>query len=118
MNRVFVYAFMYLAILFPCGGAIGAEALTLHGLFADNMILQRDIPLPVWGTSVAGDKVAVSFSGKTQEAVADKDGKWIVKLDPLKASSEAQAMTVSSSIGNQKLKIENVLVGDVWLCSG
>ena len=97
---------------------LSADALKLNPLFADNMVLQRDIPAPVWGTAEEGEKITVSFSGQTKEAVADKDGRWMVRLDPLKASSDAQIMAISSSIGNQKLKIENVLIGDVWICSG
>ncbi|HCE45501.1 MAG TPA: sialate O-acetylesterase [Lentisphaeria bacterium] len=96
------------------------KGMKLNPLFSDNMVLQRDMPAPVWGTSEAGDKVTVTFSGQTKEAVAGKDGKWIIKLDPLKASAEAQIMTVSSSktAKSPNLQIKNILVGDVWICSG
>ncbi|OGV43641.1 MAG: hypothetical protein A2X48_16555 [Lentisphaerae bacterium GWF2_49_21] len=93
-------------------------SLKLHPLFTNNMILQRDIPVPVCGTADAGDKVAVAFAGQQKEAVVGNDGKWSVKLDALKASADPQIMEISSSNGNQKLKIENVLIGDVWICSG
>ncbi len=97
---------------------IKANGLKLHPIFTDNIVLQRDMPVPIWGTSDPEDKITVSFSEQTKDAVTDKDGKWIVKLDPLKVSAEPQVLTVSSSVGDQKLKIENVLVGDVWVCSG
>lgn len=97
-----------------------AESPSLHKIFTDNMVLQRDMQVPVWGTSDAGDRITVSFSGQTKEAVADKDGKWLVKLAPLNVSATAQTMTITSSKITQSpaLQIKNILVGDVWLCSG
>ena len=90
----------------------------LAPIFADNMVLQRDMQVPVWGTAAKGEKVTVSFAGQEKSAVAGDDGKWMLKLDPLKVSKEPQAMFISGSISNLKSQISNVLVGEVWLCSG
>jgi sialate O-acetylesterase len=92
----------------------------MSNVFSSNMVLQRDLPAPVWGTADAGEEVTVEFGGQKKTAKADADGKWMVKLDPLKVSSEPQTMTVSSSKNTQSpnLQIKNVLVGEVWICSG
>ena len=107
--------------------SVSAE-LKMPGIFSDNMVLQRDIPVPVWGWTDPGQEVTVKFKSQEKSAIADTDGKWIVRLDPLKASSEAQTMTISSSkitqspdtsIGQSvNRQFSNILVGDVWLCSG
>jgi sialate O-acetylesterase len=106
-----------LIILFLLSSNLYAD-VKMPSFFGDNMVVQRDIPLNVWGWASPGEKVTVSFAGQGKTATTDGNGKWIVKLDPLKASKESFELIVSSSIGNQQLKIKNVLVGDVWVCSG
>ncbi len=86
----------------------------LPEVFASNMVLQRGMPVPVWGWADAGERVTVAFEGQTKTAVPDADGRWIVKLDALSPGGPF-TMTVK---GKNELKLENVLVGDVWLCSG
>ena len=93
---------------------------TLHAavkpnpLFTNNAVLQRGMPVPVWGTANEGEKVTVAFAGQKAETVA-KDGKWKVTLPALKASSNPQTMTIT---GENTIAIKNVLVGEVWVCSG
>ena len=87
-------------------------------IFSDNMVLQRDMPVPVWGWADKNEKVTVSFKGQEKTATAGEDGKWMVKLDPLKASKESSELIVTSSIDIRQMKIKNVLVGEVWVCSG
>ena len=70
--------------------------MKLAAVFSDNMVFQHDIKLPVWGWSVPGDKVTVEFSGQKKAAVAKKDGKWSVILNPMKISIDPKTMTVSS----------------------
>lgn len=86
----------------------------LHPIFQDNMVLQRDTPAPVWGWTEAGKDVKVTVDGKTFTATADPEGKWMAKVGPLPAGGPFD-MTVS---GPQEVKLANVMVGDVWLCSG
>ncbi|MEI7948162.1 MAG: sialate O-acetylesterase [bacterium] len=93
----------------------------LTALFNDHMVLQREAPVPVWGTAAVGEKVTVEFADQKKSATAGADGRWLVKLDPLKASAEARVLSVSSinlksEITN--LKCSDVLVGEVWLASG
>ena len=77
------------------GEETAKPAVELGAPFADQAILQRDMKVPVWGWAEPGVKVTVSFLGQKKEAVAGKDGKWMLKLEPLKASFEPAAMTVT-----------------------
>ena len=89
--------------------------IVLNGVFTDHMILQRDIPVPVYGNAEPGEMVTVAFSGKEKSVVTDKDGKWSVKLDAMKASTTPAVMTVA---GKNKLTLSDILIGDIWICSG
>lgn len=105
-------ALFVLVVLLP--GILRAE-LRIAPVFTDNMVLQRDRSVPVWGAAAPGAEVSVEFAGRTSSAVAGADGRWRVDLAPLPASKEPRTMTVS---GAGALTFTNVLVGDVWLCSG
>ena len=87
----------------------------LAGPFTDNMVLQRGPRVPVWGWAEPGEKVTVAFAGQRKAAVADPKGKWMVRLEPMKLNTLPQTMTVT---GRNAISLRNVLVGDVWLCSG
>ena len=84
--------------------------------FGDHMVLQREMPVPVWGEAAPGKTVTVSFAGQKKSAKADKDGKWKVVLAPLKASKTGQVLTISSA--KEKVVFKDVLVGEVWICTG
>ncbi len=84
--------------------------------FADNMVLQRERAVPVWGKADPGERVTVTFAGQTKRAVAGADGAWRVSLDPLAASKERRRL-VAEGAGN-KVSIGNVVVGEVWFASG
>lgn len=101
------------ALLFA---TVSARAdVTLSAIFDEHMVLQRDIPVAVYGKAEPGEKVTVDFAGQTQSATADKEGAWCVKLAAMKASTTPAVMTVS---GKNKLSLGGVVVGDVWICSG
>jgi sialate O-acetylesterase len=104
-----------LAIIMPF---IGMADVKPSALFADGMLIQRETKAPVWGTADAGEKVTVEFAGQTKTAMPDETGKWMVKLDPMPASSEPRAMIISSQVSGFKLQVSDVLVGEVWFCSG
>ena len=80
--------------------------------FTDGAILQRDMRVPIWGTGAAGETVRVSFAGQERTTVVGADGRWRVDLEPLAASSEGRDLTAND------LTVRDVLVGEVWLCSG
>ena len=87
----------------------------LPRIFSDDLVLQQGKPVPVWGTAAADEDVSVRFAGQTQVTRADLDGKWRVTLDPLTANAQPQEMTVT---GKNVLALKNLLVGEVWVCSG
>lgn len=116
----FVGIFSLLALSVTNPAALLAE-LRLASPFGDHMVLQREMPVPIWGTASPGDKVTVAFAGQKLSTTADATGNWRVALKPLKASAEPRDLTVAAT--NRESEIENrkftdVLVGEVWLCSG
>jgi sialate O-acetylesterase len=104
------FALFYVLCVFQ----LSAE-VKLPVIFSDNMIIQRNVEAPVWGWAEPGEKVSVSFDGKTKSTVTDKEGNWSVKLAKLKASAKPRELTVK---GKNDIIFKNVLVGDVWICSG
>ena len=103
-------------ILIPfifCAHSLQAE-VKLPALISDNMLLQANKPVPIWGSADAGEKVTVRFAGQTAATAADSNGRWQVKLQPLEANTSG-VLTVE---GINTLKITNVLVGAAWVCSG
>ena len=106
-------------VLIPAlAGSQAPADVRLPGVIGDNMVLQQGIEAPIWGWAEPGDTVTVTFAGQTKTATADKKGKWRITLDPLKASSKGQPLAVQSKIDKRQATIENVLVGEVWVCSG
>ena len=96
--------------------ATAAQAdVTLAPLFTDHAVLQRDKPLPIWGTAEIGEKITVRFGEQRREATAGYDGRWIAMLEPLPASMFGSDLTIA---GKNTITLHNVVVGEVWLCSG
>lgn len=93
-----------------------ANGLEPDSHFSDHMVLQRDMNVPVWGTAAPNSDVSVSFAGQEVTAKADGEGQWRAVLKPLKVSSEGRVMTISGD--GKELKIQNALIGDVWVGSG
>ena len=103
------------AVVFA-GGMLAAPARAAvkpNGLFTDNMVLQQGRPIPVWGTADDGEEVTVSLDGQTAKATA-QGGKWRVDLPAAKAGGPF-TLTIQ---GKEKVELKDVLVGEVWLCSG
>jgi len=95
--------------------AVATADVKLPTIIGSHMVLQRGAPCPIWGWADPGEKVTVSFAGQRHSATAGKDGKWLIQLTPLKASAKGRALTVQ---GKNTLKLDDVVVGEVWLCSG
>ncbi|MHC4390252.1 MAG: sialate O-acetylesterase [Planctomycetota bacterium] len=89
--------------------------VTLAPILTDSMVLQRDMPVPVWGKANPGEKVTVTFGDQSQSTNADQAGRWRVTLDELSANAKGQTLTVA---GTNTIKLTDVLVGEVWICSG
>ena len=94
--------------------SIAAADVTPASPFTDHMVLQQGMNVPVWGTASAGENVTVSIAGQTATATADANGKWMVHLPALKAGGPF-TMTIA---GHNSYILQDVLVGEVWLCSG
>jgi sialate O-acetylesterase len=87
----------------------------LPHIFGNQMVLQRDLPVRVWGTADPGEKVSVSVGKNQSSATADAHGKWHVELPAMAASEKPVAVKVS---GKNTIDFHDVLVGEVWVCSG
>ena len=98
-------------------GASGESGLKPARIFRDHAVLQRNARIPVWGVDSPGAEISVSFAGQTRTTKADANGRWKVELDPMPASTKGRTLTVKSSSGGVA-EVKDVLVGDVWICSG
>ena len=98
------------------GGLRAGAAVRLASIFTSQMVLQRGMADPVWGLAKPGQTVKVSFGGNTVSTQTNYTGHWMVKLPPMKANAHPQTLTVQA--GASTLTVSDVLVGDVWLCSG
>ncbi len=94
-----------------------AADLKLAAVFSDHMVLQRELPIAVWGWADPGESVTVSFAGKSGTARRAKNGKWTIQLDPLPASAEPRTLVAMGERG-RKVEVRDVVVGEVWLCAG
>lgn len=92
-----------------------ADNIRIAGVFSDNMVLQRDMPVPIWGTAEPGKRITVKFGDSVVHTVSDSSGRWMVKLPPLQVNSNPSELEVS---GRKTITLKNILVGDVWLGSG
>ncbi len=113
--------FIRLLVVPLAAGALAASAdanVELASPFTSHLVLQREVPVPVWGTAEPGENVTVTFAGQTKRATAADDGQWRVVLAPLPTSVEPQSLVVTGSQTDDPLELSDVLVGEVWLCSG
>ena len=106
--------FSFVTILSLLISSLSYADVKLPAVFSSNMVLQREIQVPVWGWADPGEEVTVNFSGQSNTVKADADGKWMVKLSAMPAGGPFE-MTVR---GNNTVTFTNVMVGEVWICSG
>jgi sialate O-acetylesterase len=106
-------ALVVVLVMVICTGAVGQ--VRLPRLISDGMVLQREANDTVWGWTKAGELVSVQFLGTTHSTTADEQGKWSVVLSPMAAGGPFE-MTIRS--GDSVTKLSDILVGDVWVCSG
>ncbi|MBN1589524.1 MAG: 9-O-acetylesterase [Pirellulales bacterium] len=110
-----LHLIVFLALVCLSVSAAWAE-IKLPALVGSNMVLQCDMPVPVWGWAEPGETVTVRFAGQSVEATAGADGRWQATLAKLKTGKPAPMVIEGSKSG--KVVLKNVLVGEVWLCSG
>lgn len=92
------------------------EGLCVHNLFQSNMVLQRNEPIRIRGWAAPGEKVTVTFADEQRSTTAADDRAWSVELPAMEASSEPRVLVVAGD--DERLELENVLVGDVWVLGG
>jgi sialate O-acetylesterase len=112
MFRMKAVVLRFLLVL--CAFVPVSAGVKMPGVFSDGMVLQRGIPLPVWGEAKPGEKILVTFRRQKKETVAGADGRWQVKLEPEQAGGP-DVLRVS---GAGTMEIRDVLVGEVWFGSG
>jgi sialate O-acetylesterase len=110
MHRKLIYS-----LLLALTPALACAELKLPSVIGDHMVLQQKQTNPIWGWDTPGTKVSVTFAGKTYASEADKDGKWTVKLDPQVANAKPQVMNIK---GTNAKDVQDILIGEVWMCSG
>lgn len=108
------FAAVLLLSLLSAAAVVRAD-VSLPRIFGDRMILQRDLPVPVWGHATPGEIVSVRFAGQAHRVKADASGFWRIALDPLRASTTPRNLVIR---GDNTVVLHDVLVGEVWLCSG
>ncbi|MDD5350628.1 MAG: sialate O-acetylesterase [Chthoniobacteraceae bacterium] len=106
--------FGFLIVASLCAGNARGD-VRMPALFGDHMVLQQNMTLSVWGMADPGEQISVTVGSSKGKITADAAGKWMAKLPPLPVSATPVEMQVE---GKNKLVIKDVLVGDVWLCSG
>lgn len=89
--------------------------VAVPSILSSHMVLQRDREVPIWGWADPQEKVTVTFAGQTVSTQAGADGRWQVRLAAMPASAESRSLTIQ---GNNQIVLEDVLVGEVWVCSG
>ena len=92
------------------------EGLSFAKIFTDHCVLQRDMPVPVWGWAEPEVEVTVEFSSQKKRTTTDKTGKWMIRLDPMVANTKGQQLKVTA-FGTSAI-LKDILIGEVWLASG
>lgn len=105
---------IFTAILF-CP-LLSIAQLKVAGIFSDNMLLQRDKPVKIWGKGIPGSSISVLFSNTKRNTVVDNDSAWLVTFQKQKANTHPQSLLVAS--GAERIEFKNILVGDIWICTG
>ena len=114
MKRKSVSLFAVTCCVLFCVTTKSQAEVRLPRIFGDHMVLQRDVPVPVWGWADPGEEVSVELGGSRVTAVADDKGKWTVKL-PAQQVGDPVSLIVK---GKNTVTLTDVLIGEVWLCSG
>jgi sialate O-acetylesterase len=104
-------------LLAAAAGRVSGE-VRVNPIFTDHAVLQRGVAVPVWGTASAGEPVRVSFAGQSVSTTTAADGRWSVRLAPIAASADPASMAVAGRDGDPTVTLNDLLVGDVWVCSG
>jgi sialate O-acetylesterase len=114
MHKIMLLSMLISCVFLVSAALPAAGKLRLPPIISDGMVLQRDLPTTIWGMAGPCETVTVTIADQTVETVAGKDGKWIVKLKPMPAGGPFKLVVAA----RETITVKNVLVGEVWLCSG
>jgi sialate O-acetylesterase len=112
MYKKNLLSLLALLVLLP---AAGFCKITLPAIFGDNMVLQRDVKVPIWGWADAGEQILIEFQNKVFKTQAGTDGKWNIKLSTYHAGGPYQMLLKTNK---EQVMLKNILIGDVWVASG
>ena len=108
---------LLMALIVTCMGPVFTSAargdVQVASIFGSRMVLQGDVPVPVWGTADPGERVTVHFAGQSVSAVADPQGRWLVELPAMAPNDKPRSMTIQGKATS--IALEDVRVGEVWL---
>jgi sialate O-acetylesterase len=99
-------------------GQPARAAVKVAPVFGDHMVLQQGMAVPIWGTASPGEKVTVKFRGQEHTVAAGDSGKWLLKLEALKATPKQKGTSLVVAGDKNTVTLKDVLVGEVWLCAG
>jgi sialate O-acetylesterase len=110
LKKIIIFSLMLFSL------SKGIAQLSIAKVIANNMVLQRNQPVPIWGSSKAGDAVTVNFNKQEKKTITGSDGNWKIILDAMTASATPQQMIIKTEAST--IVLDNILIGEVWLCSG
>lgn len=96
----------------------GSAEIRLPHFFGDHMVVQQEMPIKVWGWSNPNERITVEFGNTKAESLADGAGQWSIKLPAMKASKQPKLMRITGNQSPTPLELKDILIGEVWLCSG
>ena len=106
---------LILSLTLLCLAGVAVADVRLPAIIADGMVLQQEIPVTIWGWAEQGEKITVTIGQCSSSTVADSQGRWSTKLEAMEAGGRPRRMTVA---GKNTITVRNILVGEVWICSG
>lgn len=115
INSRVIAALLLLFIISACQDVLHpAQNILLNPLFTENMVLQQKQDIPIWGTAEPGGEVVVTINEQMKKAIVDDVGNWKLSLSPIPAGGPYELVIV----GEETVNVKNVMVGEVWICSG